>query len=177
MKVNRGWTIARNQQTHRNGTMNITINAFNSKEPWWAAKAVSEWELPQCGCLFLPAQQSPVLEPKNSSRFFFSAHSNLNGTQVKNLCSVHYTNHWAIEEANRVAGQHCGMYPSQVLLGLAGRVRAKFRQDWGQKRQVYHRCGRPLWSALQPALVHQRVTERHYLPKKYRASINYGGLI
>lgn len=114
---------------------------------------------------------------KTAADFFFSAHSNLNGTQVKNLCSVHYTNHWAIEEANRVAGQHCGMYPSQVLLGLAGRVRAKFRQDWGQKRQVYHRCGRPLWSALQPALVHQRVTERHYLPKKYRASINYGGLI
>lgn len=173
MKANRGWR-ASNQQTHQKCTMNITLDAFNSKEPLWAAKAVSEWALPQCGCWFLPAQQSPALEPENNS-FFFSAHSNLNGIEVKNLCSVHYTNHWAIEEANGVARQHCGLYPSQVLLGLRCRVRTEFRQDRGQEGQVYQWCGRPLWSALQPALVHQRVTERHYLPKKYRANINYGG--
>lgn len=100
--------------------------------------------------------------------FFSSAHSNLNGIEVKNLCSVHYTNHWAIEEANGVARQHCGLYPSQVLLGLRCRVRTEFRQDRGQEGQAYQWCGRPLWSALQPALVHQRVTERHYLPKEQR---------
>lgn len=161
--------------------MNITISAFSSTEPLWAAPAVCERGLPRCGCWFLPAQQSPVLEPKNITGdcFILSPLINLNGSQVKNIYVVCYTNQWAIEEANRVARQHCGLYPSQVPLGLRCRAGSEFRQDRGQEGQVDQGRGRPLWSTLQPALVHQRVTERHYLPKKktntHTASINHGG--
>lgn len=134
------------------------------QQPLLAAKAVYEWEQPQCGCLFLPAQQFPVLEPKNRGVVlaFLSADSNLNASQIKNLSSVHYTNHWAVKEVNRVAWQNCSLYPSQVLLRICCGERTKFRQDWVQEGQGYQCCGRLLWSALQPALVHQGVTEGHY---------------
>lgn len=57
----------------------------NRKEPLLAAKAVYEWQQPQCGCLFLPAQQSPMLEPKKKEIFFPSTDFNLNILQVKNF--------------------------------------------------------------------------------------------
>lgn len=140
------------------------------QQPLWAAKAVYEWEQPQCGCLFLPAQQFPVPEPKNRGDIYAFIFNQLIPTSMlhglKTLSSVHYTNHWAIKEANRVAWQNCGLYPSQVLLGICCGERPKFRQDWEQEGQDDQCCGCLLWSALQPALVHQGVTEGHYLSTK-----------
>ena len=95
------------------------------------------------------------------------------------LLQVHYTdlyftNHWAIEEANRVARRQCGLYPSQVVLGFSPGVGTELWLHRNQKWQAEQGRGRPLWSALQPALVHQGVTERHYLPDNTTHTICYG---
>lgn len=76
------------------------------------------------------------------------------------------TNHWAIKEANRVARRQCSLYPCQVVLGMSLRVATKLRLNGVQERQGEQGRGCPLWSTLQPALIHQGVTERHYLPEK-----------
>lgn len=148
-----------------------------NKEPLLAAKAVYKWQQPQCGCLFLPAQQSPMLEPKNR-RDFFPPLSRFQPQHFRlKTLAVNYTNHRAIKETNGVAWQNCGLYPSQVSLGICCRVGTKFRQDRGQEGKGDQCCGRPLRSTLQPALVHQGVTEGHYLPnnKTQRLNTAYGG--
>jgi len=44
-------------------------------------------------------------------------------------------------------------------------VGSKLRLDGAQEGQGEQRRGRPLRSTLQPTLVHQGVTEGHYLPE------------
>lgn len=147
----------------------------NGKEPLSAAKAVYKWQQPQCGCLFLPAQQSPMLEPKK--RDYFSQQIPTSIFHRLKILAVNYTNHWAIKKTNRIAWQNCSLYPRQVLLRICCRVGTKLREDCGQERKGDQCCGCPLWSALQPALIHQGVTEWHYLPKNktQRPDIDYRG--
>lgn len=103
---------------------------------------------------------------------------NLNTFQIIKClkCTLYCTNHRAVQEANRIARQQCRLYPRQVMLGMSLRVRTQFRLDRQQEGQGEQCCGCPLWATLQPAFVHQRVTERHDLPKKTRDTHGCHGL-
>lgn len=148
-------------------------------------RAACGWRLPQWGYLFLPALLTPEQVPTGSSgekqdgyqqtfnvshvqvnlnpSLEFKRSSSLLNCFKKKNCTIYSTNLWAIQEANRVARQQRGLYPSQIVLRVSLGVRAELRLDRLQEGQGEQGRGRPVWSALQLALVHQGVTERHDL--------------
>lgn len=81
-------------------------------------------------------------------------------------CFLYFTNHWAVQEADRLAGKQRVLYPGQIVLGMRLRVGTKPWLDRKQEGQREQSCGRSLWSTLQPSFIYQRVTQRHDLPIK-----------